>query len=280
MNASKARRKSFSPFELSMAPITEPDSGEKAADPVTGKAIPFDRWAVDLVRSRRDDFSEFENEALELANKVWLYQKHRAGERLYVLPEKDSPDRHWISVAELMGPDFDQRPDAADLREAKEHFERARGAYLSDSPEVFREATRDFLAAVRRIGPELEKTYPRQITIDLEVAYNRWAPFSLAWIFSLTAFVCFVPAMAARWRGFSIAGLGLFAASLAVMLMGFGLRAAICGRVPVTNLYESVVFAAFGAMVFVTAAGMTLVWAGGLVWKLRALFFESVARNK
>jgi cytochrome c-type biogenesis protein CcsB len=48
----------------------------------------------------------------------------------------------------------------------------------------------------------------------------------------------------------------LFAASLAVMLIGFGLRAAISGRVPVTNLYESVVFAAFGVMVFGLVFGL------------------------
>jgi ABC-type transport system involved in cytochrome c biogenesis permease subunit len=222
----------------------------------TGTTVAFDRWATNLARTRRGDFSEFENEALELANKVWLYQKHRAGERLYVLPKKDDPDQHWTSIAELIGSDFDEQTSTPGVREAREHFQRARAAYLAGSAEAFGEATRDFLAAVRRIGPKLDRTYPRQITIALEVAYNRWALFTVAWLLSSCAFLCFVAGIVTRSKAFSIAGLALFAASLAAMLLGFGLRAAISGRVPVTNLYESVVFAGLGALLFGLVFGL------------------------
>ena len=209
----------------------------------------------ELLRSSRDDFSQVEDDAQEVASKLWLYQQHRAGERLYVLPAEDSPDQHWISVAELLRSDFDDRTDAAGLREVKEHLEQAKAAYLAGSPEDFRQATSAFIAAARRIGPDLG-TYPSRATIDLEVAYNRWALFSIAWVLSLTASVCLSLNMLARWKGLSLAGLALFAGSLAVMLIGFAVRAAISGRVPVTNLYESVVFAAFGAMVFGLVFGL------------------------
>ena len=249
------RRGSFSPFEISKASVKDPVTRKKVTDPLTGKEIAFDRWAKQLVHGKQDGFTEFESEALEVANRVWLYQKHRTGERLYVLPEKDSPDQHWISVAELMRSDFDGRTDAAGLREASEGLERARAAYVAGSPEAFRQASHAFIAAVRRIGPKLGP-YPGRTTIDLEVVYNRWSLFSLAWVLSLAALVCLLVGMAARWQGFSTAGLALFAASLAVMLIGFALRAAISGRVPVTNLYESVVFAAFGAMGFGLVFGL------------------------
>jgi len=216
----------------------------------------------ELLRGDRDDLSRVEEDAQEVVGRLWLYQQHRAGERLYLLPERDSPEQHWISARDLLRADFDDRADAARLREVKKHLEQARAAYLAGSPAEFRRATGAFITAVRRIGPDLG-AYPSRVTIDLEVAYNRWAPFSIAWMLSLSALVCLdlnILArwlnMLTRWKGLSIAGMTFFAGSLAVMLMGFAVRAAVSGRVPVTNLYESVVFAAFGALVFGLVFGL------------------------
>ena len=50
-------------------------------------------------------------------------------------------------------------------------------------------------------------------------------------------------------RPFYGAALAFFGAGVLAMLVGFGMRMAIAGRAPVTNMYESVVFVGFGTAV-------------------------------
>ena len=219
-------------------------------DPATGKKTLFGRWVRDILRTKQDGFSPFEEKALELADRLRAFQEHRMGRRLQVLPVKDSPDEHWMSVAELLGSEFDDRTDpTGGLRKIKEQFQQVRAAYLAGSPDAFREASTAFLAAVRELGPQLGP-YPKPSTIDLEVAYNRLAPFSLAWGFGLIAFLCLLLSAVTLRKPLFLAGVGAFLASAAAMLAGFGVRTAISGRAPVTNLYESVVFMALGALAF------------------------------
>lgn len=91
--------------------------------------------------------------------------------------------------------------------------------------------------------------YPSAGIIGLEVAYNRWAPFRIALVCTLVALLVALVGWASRWRPVYWSALALYGAGLLAMLLGFGLRAVIAGRVPVTNMYESVVFVAFGTAV-------------------------------
>jgi ABC-type transport system involved in cytochrome c biogenesis permease subunit len=230
-----------SPLELSEAQVQ---------DPQTGKKVAFTLWAGKLARTERKKLSGSEEKALELAGRLWAYQDLRMGQGLEILPAKGDPDRRWVAVATLMRSDLnDQSDPTGGLREAKGQLQKARAAYLADSPQAFNQATAGFLAAVTAAGPRLG-IYPPRKTIDLEVAYNRWMPFSLAWVFTSAAMLCLVLCMAVRWKPFYVAGLTALGASLVAMLVGFGVRTAISGRAPVTNLYESVVFMALGTVVF------------------------------
>lgn len=87
-------------------------------------------------------------------------------------------------------------------------------------------------------------------TIAIETFYQHLHPFRLAWILYLAAGICllvFVGRAAplgygAAWT-FALAG-------FAVQVVGFVLRILISGRAPVTNMYESVIWVAFGTVFF------------------------------
>jgi cytochrome c-type biogenesis protein CcsB len=85
--------------------------------------------------------------------------------------------------------------------------------------------------------------------MGLEVRYNRWAPFRLAWICTLLAFLCLLLSMGTGWKSLYAAGWLAFANALVAMTAGFGLRIAISGRAPVTNMYESVIYLSLGVAV-------------------------------
>lgn len=94
--------------------------------------------------------------------------------------------------------------------------------------------------------------------ISLEVFYQRLHPFRYAWILYLAAGIGMLvvpgkPGYALGWA-FGLSGFLL-------QIAGFTLRTIISGRAPVTNMYESVVWVAFGTIFF-------------------ALIFEAIYRSR
>jgi cytochrome c-type biogenesis protein CcsB len=235
-----AQEKYISPLELSKAAIDDPE---------TGKKTPFMSWANKLF-AQRSGFTPFQKKGLELADKYLAYQRNRMGEALSVVPIRGSEHQEWASLDLLMRTSFtDQTDPTGELRKAQTELRNARDAYLKDSPDAFNEASATFLAAVAKLGPTLG-AYPSPNAIDLEIAYNRWAPFRFAWVLMLIALVSLLLSMGTRWKTFYAAGLAAFSAGLAVMLVGFGMRIGISGRAPVTNMYESVIYLGLGVAVF------------------------------
>jgi cytochrome c-type biogenesis protein CcsB len=94
--------------------------------------------------------------------------------------------------------------------------------------------------------------------ISLEVFYQRLHPFRWAWILYLAAGIglLVVPGKGGYALGWAF-GLGGFFLQAA----GFAFRTIISGRAPVTNMYESVVWVAFGTILF-------------------ALIFEAIYRSR
>jgi len=113
--------------------------------------------------------------------------------------------------------------------------------------EDFNAASANFIAALREVGPQLGN-YPSAEIIELEVAYNHWAPFRIAWVCTLLALLGVLLNWTSRWRPSYWAALACYGLGVLAMLVGFGMRMAIAGRAPVTNMYESVVFVGFGPL--------------------------------
>jgi len=231
----------ISPLELATAKLWEPK---------TGRETSFLLWARKVGRDEGAGLSGFERKAADLADNFWTYRDLRLGKRLVVLPIQGSKDEEWLSLADLLRKTFDEKSDPTGaLRKAQQQFQQARAAYLTGSAEGFNEASTAFMATLEERGPQLG-AYPEMKTINLEVAYNRWAPFRFAWALTLLAFLGALLSMGTRWKPFYLGSLAIFSAAATAMLVGFGMRIGISGRAPVTNMYESVVYLGLGIALF------------------------------
>ncbi len=85
---------------------------------------------------------------------------------------------------------------------------------------------------------------PRRIAA--EVFYQRLHPFRLAWIFYLAAGVALAVSAGAR-TGYALTWV-LALGGAVLQIAGFACRIFVSGRAPVTNMYESVVWVAFGTV--------------------------------
>ena len=204
-------------------------------------------WTQQLVFKPDNELSPLEKQGVEMFNRLRAYEDHRAGRRLEILPLPDSEKKEWISLEALVRSPMDDKSDPDGIvRDLRDTFYRLRAAYLAGSAAEFNEASHKFLGIVREFGPRLGP-YPARGKIDLEVAYNHYAPFRFAWVLMMSACIAVMLNMGSRWKVLYPAGLALYVAAMAAMIAGFFMRVTISGRAPVTNMYESVIYVGFGA---------------------------------
>ena len=88
--------------------------------------------------------------------------------------------------------------------------------------------------------------YPAPGSTDLEIVYNKYKPFQFAWAIFLTALVVVVlSGMLKSPRAVYATGLAIAAAAIAYSAWGFAMRITIARRPPVTNMYETIIWASF-----------------------------------
>jgi len=147
-----------------------------------------------------------------------------------------------------------------------------------ERPERFAAAMARFAAAVRDLGEKLEPlrsslpllhrdnnllaatAYPPAKVMDAELFYSRFDPFFWSWPISLGAMICLM-FLRKRFRRFAF-WLGLIAlpAAQALLLLGLGLRMYLTGLIPLTGMFETVVFVAFGVIALGTWLTFLPLW--------------------
>jgi cytochrome c-type biogenesis protein CcsB len=109
----------------------------------------------------------------------------------------------------------------------------------------------DLVALARGPRPE---GWPSAEAVERELVYNAFRPTRVAWIVLLLALVISLFAWSGRSRwldGLALAGL---VGGFAVMTWGIGTRWAVAGRIPAANMYESLLFLAWGVGLFAVVA--------------------------
>ncbi len=191
-----------------------------------------------LRRDAEAKLDPIENEILALYDTLGLVAGVCSGEALHVIPQAD---RHvaWLSLAEEGG--------GPDVERARLLTEALTSAYAQGD----RPATAAAAAALRaRLAAMAPEAQPRARDVGLEIQYNGLKPFRLAWMIYLAGFLLLLASLPLGSRAAGGAGLALVAGAFAVHGYGLVVRTLISGRPPVTNMYESVIFVAWGAVLF------------------------------
>ena len=137
-----------------------------------------------------------------------------------------------------------------EARKVLDSFNRLREAYGSGDGARFDDSSREFTDTLREVAIQAGQPYPGVETIPLELAFNRLQPFRWAWVAMLLAAVAFAVRLGLGSRIAYLGGFLLAAISLALQVFGFYSRVTISGWAPVSNLYETIIFAAFMTGVF------------------------------
>lgn len=102
-------------------------------------------------------------------------------------------------------------------------------------------------------GPRLDG-WPTAAAIDREITYNQVRPTRVAWMVLLASLVLSILAWNGKRKWLDRLSLLGLVAGFAVMTWGIGTRWAIAGRIPAANMYESLLFLAWGVGLFAVIA--------------------------
>lgn len=120
-------------------------------------------------------------------------------------------------------------------------------AYRTGDNVAFSTGAEQFSTAVAALKPD---DYPSAGMMKLETNYGKVHPFSWSWkLLAAAAILLGLTSLKGRSAGYKIAWVLVVAAFL-LQIYGFVARILIGGRGPVTNMYESVLWVAFGAILF------------------------------
>jgi len=205
------------------------------------------RSAVAAVRTKLEhdeDLDPIDREVLELEATLAAYQGVLTGEGLRVVPHPDDPKAAWFSLADVHSPEAADIPQLGRVRALSDAMLLAYRA--GDLPGVTT-AARAFSGRLAELAPAV---YPDAKQLRMEVHYNGLKPFRAAWVSYLAGFLALLASFPLASRWLKLAGYGALVAGFLPNSYGLVLRVLISGRPPVTNMYETIVFVAWGGVLF------------------------------
>jgi cytochrome c-type biogenesis protein CcsB len=201
----------------------------------------FDKVHQKQRQDREAKLDPIEREISNLEETLFILKGIFTGEGLRMVPHPTEPRERWFSLRDLESIGAD----------SVERVKMLVAALVIAYRDGDREKVGTAAAALRRRLAEFSPSaYPQAKILDLEVHYNRFKPYRTAWMLYTLGFLTLLASFPLAFRGVTWAGAGLVVAGFLTHAYGIALRVMIAGRPPVTNMYESVIWVAFGAMLF------------------------------
>lgn len=181
-----------------------------------------------------------------LENQIWTYKAITAGQWLAPWPPKQGTK--WIGLSEADSSKQEQfgKVTAAFMK-ALTASSNVSGGDLENIKAEMQKTVDDFTAMARN---ENAAIYPEDSLMRLEVHYNQINPFRWAWISYLIAVLFFIAAWMARKPSLNRFVWMFTLLGWALHTYGFGLRMYLTERPPVSNMFETVVWVSWGAVLF------------------------------
>lgn len=154
---------------------------------------------------------------------------------------------HWLSLLDILAlPDrvVAQGYSPEEASQLRDTLSSVRTSLLANDAAGFNASSRKFADQLSKLGSR-SQVYPPPGTLTTELHYNRFQPFLWTAVLSGTALIIFALSIGLSSSIPYVAGLASLLAGIGFMIYGMYLRIMISGRPPVTNMYETIIWASF-----------------------------------
>lgn len=198
-------------------------------------------------RESKEKLTPYFQALQRLENQYFVFTEMATGRLMKVVPVPGSPN--WKSVAELDG---DAQKSFIDLSTKFISYiaavaEAKAEADISEKAKALDVSVNQFQDFARQQNPE---AYANETKIQMEIHYNLFHPFRWAYIFYFIAAAFILILWVFKKNSWMKWAWTLVAVGFLLHTYGFALRVYLTGRPPVSNMYETVVWMAWGAVVF------------------------------
>ncbi len=248
------------------------------ADLAKAKQLPLLLQNLRSKSDMKEKLNPYDQAVQKVESQMYMFNAISSGMAFTLVPAKpDKSTTTWLPIAHAS-------PEIVKLfNEIATEFVQSISSELKNgagsNSEALEKKVVEFRTAAQNENPTL---YPSEKDMGIEVLYNKLHPFKWAWIlyFVSAFFFAFSSRQKSKpWEfksGWVFVGLGF-----ALHGLGFALRIYITGRPPVSNMYETVVWVAFGALVFAAfierATKHRLVMLGGCLVAMFCLILADLA---
>jgi ABC-type transport system involved in cytochrome c biogenesis permease subunit len=175
-----------------------------------------------------------QKEASDVGMRMGLFEELLKGSDFKIIAPLSGND--WLTSAQI---------DPSEGKEIIESVESMRSAWKANDSIRFDQATSALLSLQKQVGG-----LPSDWKTSLEIAYQKAHPFRWAWILYAAAGIILLLSRNSWERlGYQLSWV-LAGSGFLLQAAGLLSRVLIAGRPPVTNMYESVIWVAFGTILF------------------------------
>lgn len=199
-------------------------------------------------RETKEKLTPYFQALQRLENQYFVFSEIATGRMIRVLPPKEGDA--WISVA-----DMQPGPAQEKFLELTKSFisligGMAEGRAESEMAAAKTDLDQKVLAFQELARAENPEKYANDTKIDVESFYNRFHPFKWSYIFYLLGAVIVLFSWITSKHGAMTPAWVFLCLGFGLHTIGFAIRSYLMDRAPVTNMYETVVWVAWGSIVF------------------------------
>lgn len=182
-----------------------------------------------------------ESKVSSINEKLMQLQDIFRGQTIDLIPDPADPLAAWKPIGlPTMGA-------ATGTSELQEKWVAIRNAFRADDSKAFTTASKQLADALAAL-PAAFRPPPARLTTELR--YNRLEPFGTAWRIMLLGTVLSALAMLIRRKWCDGLGWLVLLVGFGVLTYGLSLRWQIAGRIPASNMFESLLFLSWGVGAF------------------------------
>ena len=198
-------------------------------------------------RETKEKLTPYFQALQRLENQFFIFSEIAAGRMLRVLPVQGQPQ--WTSVSTLP---TDYQAPFADITKnfisvIAAESERKSSGEIGIAQKALDESVIKFKNLVQSQSGNL---YPSDQDMKIEVHFNHFHPFRWSAVFYGLSLLFYLLVWAMEKQKLQMVGHGFLGMGFLLHVYGFAIRVYLTGHPPVTNMYETVVWVAFGSVVF------------------------------
>tara|TARA_B100000749_G_scaffold280898_1_gene280861 strand:- start:57322 stop:59001 length:1680 start_codon:yes stop_codon:yes gene_type:complete len=197
--------------------------------------------------SRKENLDTFSKAVQSLNNQLTLMNAIMSQRAIAVLPPpSDAKTDRWLSAAELQG-EAKEKFSQIFLVAAKNTPKKRGESFSKEGQKAVGAAVKEFIDYTKAQRGE---SYAPFSEIKAELWLHNFQPFLWAWVLYLLSALLLLVSWLNENKKLYLAGWGFALVALVIHTIGFLVRVYIVKRPPVSNMYETVVWAPWGTVLF------------------------------